>query len=116
MGWIFSSSGEDVGDVSFFQSATGEELKIGYKSFMGHFMPEGITTFVVTSIYDVYDKQGNLIRKNCEAENSLEISKLYDRQLQTTRGWKYNVNMTIMPTYLYVLSEPDLDNPTAVVN
>jgi len=24
--------------------------------------------------------------------------------------------MTIQPTYLYMLSEPDLDNPTVVVN
>ena len=112
----FESSGDDVGDVSFFQSATGQLLTTGYSSFMGHFMPQGITTFVVTSVYDVYDKNDNLIRKDCTAENTLEISQLFDRQTVTQRGWKYNVNMTIKPTYLYVLSEPDLDSPTVVVN
>ena len=120
---VFAASGEDVSDISFFQSATGEELGITDKSFMGHFMPQGITTFVLTSVYDVYDKNitaahpdGNLIRKDCTAENTLEISQLFDRQTVTQRGWKYNVKLTIRPTYLYMLSEPDLDNPTLVVN
>ena len=120
---VFAASGEDVSDISFFQSATGEELGITDKSFMGHFMPQGITTFVLTSVYDVYDKNitaahpdGNLIRKDCTAENTLEISQLFDRQTVTQRGWKYNVKLTIRPTYLYMLSEPDLDSPTLVVN
>ena len=113
---VFTPTGDDVGDISFFQSATGEELVTSYKTFTGHFMPEGITTFVLTSVYDVYDKKGNLIRKDCTANNTLEISKLFDRQDMTKRGWKYNVNMTIMPTFLYMLSEPDLNNPTVAVN
>jgi hypothetical protein len=32
------------------------------------------------------------------------------------RGWKYGINMTVVPTYLYMLSEPDLENPRMVVN
>ena len=32
-----------------------------------------------------------------------------------TRGEKKTVNMTIIPTYLYILSDNDLDNPTIVV-
>ena len=115
-GVIFASSGDDMDDVSFFQSATGKELGTEYESFIGHFMPEGITTFVVTSVYDVYDKNNNLVRKDCTAENILEISELYDRQTKTKRGSKYTIKLNIMPTYLYMLSEPDLDNPTVVVN
>ena len=79
---VYEPTGEDVGDLSFFQSATGRLLGTDYESFMGHFMPEGITTFVVTSVYDVYDKNvtaehpdGNLIRKDCTAENTLELYK-----------------------------------------
>ena len=79
-------------------------------------MPEGITTFVLTSVYDVYDKNSNLIRKDCTAENTLKIKELFDGQTVTKRGNKYNVYMTILPTFLYMLSEPDLDNPTVVVN
>ena len=120
---VYQPSGEDVGDLSFFQSATGEKLETGYKSFVGHFMPEGITAFVVTSVYDVYDKNittehpdGNLIRKDCTAENTLVIYDLYDRQEETKRGYKYTIKLTVMPTYLYMLSDPDLNNPTVVVN
>ena len=119
---VYEPTGEDVGDLSFFQSALGEELTTSYKPFMGHFMPEGITSFVVTSVYDVYDKNvttehpdGNLIRKDCTAENTLELYKLYDRQTVTKRGYKYTIRLTVMPTYLYMLSDPDLDNPTVVV-
>ena len=107
---------DDMGDEPFFQSATGKELTTTSESFEGHFMPEGVTSLVLTSVYDVYDKQGNLIRKECTAQNKLEISKLFDRQDATKPGWRYNVEMTIVPTYLYVLSEPDLDNPTVVIN
>ena len=113
---VYQPTGEDVGDLSFFQSALGEELTTSYKSFMGHFMPEGITSFVVTSVYDVYDTDGNLIRKDCTAENTMELYKLYDRQIVTKRGYKYTIRLTVMPTYLYLLSDPDLDNPTAVVD
>lgn len=120
---VYQPTGEDVGDLSFFQSATGEELTTSYKPFMGHFMPDGITTFVVTSVYDVYDKNvttehpdGNLIRKDCTVENTLELYDLFDRQTVTKRGYKYTIKLTVMPTYLYMLSDPDLDNPTAVVS
>lgn len=107
---------DDMDDELFFQSATGEELTTVSKSFMGHFMPQGVTSFVLTSEYDVYDKQGNLIRKECKAQNILEISTLFDRQDATKPGWRYNVSMTVMPSFLYILSDPDLDNPTVVVN
>ena len=107
---------DDMDDMPFFQSATGEELTTVAKPFEGHFMPKDVTSIVLTSVYDVYDKQGNLVRKECTAQNKLEISKLFDGQGSTKPGWRYNVEMTIMPTYLYILSEPDLDNPTVVVN
>ena len=114
---VYEPTGEDEGDLTFFQSATGKELgTTDYESFMGHFMPEGITTFVVTSVYDVYDKQGNLIRKDCTAENTLGLYDLFDRQTVTMRGYKYTIKLTVMPTYLYILSEPDLDSPMAVVS
>lgn len=121
---VYEPTGEDVGDLSFFQSATGRLLRSDdYESFMGHFMPEGITHFVVTSVYDVYDKNvttehpdGNLIRKDCTVENTLKLEDLYDRQTVTKRGNKYTVKLTVMPTYLYILSEPDLDSPMAVVD
>ena len=119
-GVVFESTGNDMVDEPFFQSATGVELKSTEStepsSFMGHFMPQGITSFVLTSVYDVYDKNNNLIRQDCTAENKLIIRELFDGQTVTKRGTKYTVNMIIKPTFLYMLSEPDLDNPTVEVN
>ena len=34
------------------------------------------------------------------------------RNLNTVRGQRVTLNLNIAPTYLGVLSEPDLDNPT----
>jgi len=87
-----------------------------YSDFFGSFVPGAISTFKLKSTYDVYDRKGNLVRNNCTAENTLRISDLYGHQDETIRGFKYVINITIQPTYLYVLSEPDLDNPTAVVS
>ena len=110
-------SGEDKG-LEFWKSETsaGQELTTSYQTFIGHFMPSGITTMILTSIYDVYDTKGNKIRENCSATNTLVLKELLTEQTVTERGKRYTINMTIQPTYLYVLSEPDLDNPTVVVN
>jgi hypothetical protein len=80
----------------------------------GYFLPayaSSPSTLSVVRTYDVYDKQGNKIRENCEATNSL-ASMLNGIQ----RGQKRPIELTVNPTYLYVLSEPDLDNPTITMD
>lgn len=67
------------------------------------------SSLTLVCTYDVYDKQGNLVRKDCTAENKLQNVTLARSELRT-------VNLTVNPTYLYVLSEPDLDNPTVTIN
>lgn len=70
---------------------------------------------LLKSTYDVYDKHDNLIRKGCEASNVIEPKTVF----QTSGldcGSIYTLNLTIQPTYLYMLSEPDLDNPSLKVN
>jgi len=59
----------------------------------------------LVTVYDVYDRHSNLIRKDCVAINKLP-------HVNTGRGQSVPLNLTINPTYLYQLSEPDLDNPT----
>jgi hypothetical protein len=59
--------------------------------------------------YDVYDKKGNLTRQNCEAVNKLPA-------LAAGRNKRTVLNLKVNPTYLYVLSDPDLDNPTMVID
>lgn len=63
----------------------------------------------LVSSYDVYDRHGNLIRKNCTATNKIP-------DLEATRGQRVQLNLTVNPSYLYVLSDPDLDNPTITIN
>jgi hypothetical protein len=62
--------------------------------------------------YDVYDRKGNLIRKDCTAENQLPAPP----NGQWKSGKRIVIPLTVEPTYLYVLSNPDLDNPTITIN
>jgi len=84
-----------------------------YSSFMGCFVPGRNTNFKIRTTYNVYDRQGNLIRKGCQAENALDLRFIFRKQtMELERGHMYSLSLTVSPTYLYVLSEPDLDNPT----
>lgn len=76
----------------------------------GFFAPiiDGIVnTFSIVVTYDVYMPDGTtLVREGCTARNKVpNISPI-------NRGEKYTINLTINPTYLYQLANPDLDNPT----
>ena len=111
----YTPTGDKVSNTDVFTSKYGEELNTGYQSFKSHFMPQGITRLILTCKYDVYDKKGNLVRQDCVAQNVLRLRALFDGFTEVFTGTRYNVYLTIKPTYLYVLSDPDLDNPTMVV-
>jgi hypothetical protein len=66
------------------------------------------TETTLVSTYDVYDRQGNLIREGCTATNKFSIGGM-------EHGVKKTLTLTVVPTYLYVLGDPDLDNPTIEV-
>lgn len=90
-----------------------------YTNFMGCFVPGDNTYFKLRSTYDVYDNNtttehpdGNLIRKECQAENTIDLRKWFGNNLTTTRGHCYSLTIMVQPTYLYMLSDPDLNNPT----
>ena len=90
-------------------------------SFLGCFVPSSCESFIIRCTYDVYDRdtsvnpKGNLIRKGCVAEN--QINRHIIPSFPTlAAGQNFTINLRIQPTFLYVLSEPDLDNPTIVVN
>lgn len=104
------------GGLEFWSSKDGEDLKSDvYTECVGHFMPSDITTLILTSVYDVYDKKKNLIRKDCKATNTIVLQDLLTGQIRAERGKRYTINLIVQPTYLYMLSEPDLDNPTVKV-
>lgn len=115
-------TGEDASGNYVFTSAEGHWLTTDYShtSLLTHFVPYQVTKLVVTCTYDVYDwdtsknANGNLIRENCTATNTIPLS-LIDRFTEAERGKIYTLNLGVKPTYLYVLSDPDLDNPTVTV-
>lgn len=63
----------------------------------------------LVSTYDVYDKKGNLTRENCTATNKLPSSKT-----NIGIGVQDSITLTVNPSYLYVLSDPDQD-PKVVI-
>ena len=64
-------------------------------------------TFKLTTEYDVYDKKGNKIRS---AESSMNYYAT-KKDVEVKSGTSYDVHLTVKPTYLYQLSDGDLDNP-----
>lgn len=113
----FTPTGEEIdGGLEFWSDDAGHKLTTDLQPFIGHFMPRGITKLILTSTYDVYDTKGNLIRQDCKATNTMVLQDLLTGQTVTERGKRYTIDMTIQPTYLYMLSEPDLDNPTVTIN
>jgi len=83
--------------------------------FMGCFVPTGIKSVRLRSTYDVYDKKDNLIREGCKAENAISLESVFGTSTPMQRGHRRTVTLKVDPTYLYMLSEPDLDNPTVKV-
>ena len=83
-----------------------KELTTDWQRFLACFCPLTNKKFVLETTYDVYDKNENLIRKGETARNAIAL------QMDMEAGKLHTVNITVEPTYLYVLSEPDLDNPT----
>lgn len=113
----YTPTGTSGTGTPVFQTDNGLTLTTGYKSFLSHFLPiAGVTKVVINCTYDIYDKKGNLIRQDSKATNTIRLADIIPYFPGVQRGWKYGINMTVVPTYLYMLSEPDLENPRMVVN
>jgi len=83
-----------------------KELTDVDQKFLACFCPSNNKKFVLETTYDVYDTNGNMIRQGVTASNAIAL------QMDMSAGQIHYVNITVEPTYIYVLSEPDLDNPT----
>ena len=109
---------------SFFTSAEGELVTTSYGTFKDcYFSPRSITKLRLKSTYDIYDTnatdehpEGNLIRKDSEAENEIDINTLFFPEPVALRSKRYTIRLTIQPTYLYMMSDPDLDNPSLTLD
>ncbi len=95
--------------ATFFESTEGVALDAaGLTEATCCFVPTLSDDLTLVTTYDVYDKNNNKISERT-ATNKLP-------NLNAARGERVTLALTITPTYLYVLSEPDLDNPTVVVS
>lgn len=99
----------------------GKELTVDGTLFPGFFAPgdrvaRGLS---LVSTYDVYaidivnNKIGSRVREDCVAVNDLSgLTGL----VTMTRGKRTTINLTVEPTYLYQLSDDEIDNPRIVVS
>lgn len=77
------------------------------------YFAEGYTSDLsIVSVYDVYDKVNN--KNELIGERSAE-NNLSALLAGVPRGRKKVVTMTIDPTYMYILSDNDLNNPTVKI-
>ena len=103
-------TGETGMSMVLFESEEGKALSATTELVLsGNIIPGCTDVLSLVTTYDVYDRKGNLVRKDCVATNKLPSSLV----LSTLKaGERQPVALTVAPTYIYVLSDPDLDNPT----
>ena len=75
--------------------------------------------FRLTTVYEVYnrsDKENKLIRTNTVI-NTFNTANFKEKKITNTNpGLYHTIQIIVNPTYLYVLSDSDLDNPPFVIN
>lgn len=100
---------EDEAVAYLPEAATGTSPKALSPVYCAPCIFNGDGTYLsIVSEYDVYDRKNNLIRQGCTASNKVKLTGV-------TQGVNKKLTLTVAPSYLYVLSEPDLDNPTIEV-
>lgn len=93
-------------DLKSYATAIGSGVKCPPSLF-----DQAGTYMTLTCTYDVCSTDDNnpkVIRENCTASNKMRVSGMEHGKTNT-------VTVTIAPTYLYVLTDPDLDNPTIYI-
>ena len=128
---VFDTSGQDPtqnASAVIYEKDSGNPADMGYPlgesiptDFIGCFAFGGACTqFNLKTIYDVYDKKGNCTRKGCTAVNKIDLLDLFaineDPATSILPGNIYTINLLVAPTYLYVLSEQDLDDPSVTLD
>ena len=87
------------------------ELTTTPQDFLACLVPNMNSTFELETVYNVYDKAGTLLREDQTVKNQITLPS----DLMAA-GSVYTMNVTVVPTYLYMLSEPDLDNPVIQID
>jgi len=111
--WVGEGSPQDLESSNLVSQQGGMDLTTSeFQALQEIFIPGSETlSFNLVSTYDVYDKKGNLVRKDCSAINKITL-----KNSLASPGKRNRIQLTVKPTYLYQLSDPDLDNPTIISN
>lgn len=110
-GVLYDSSTDTDTNGKQLQTVNGDAVVIP-----GFFAPvsKEVSGLSLVCTYDVYtivnNNIGTRVRENCTATNKLQLIP------NVQRGKKWTVNLTVEPTYLYQLSDDELDNPTVIVS
>jgi hypothetical protein len=112
----WSEQGKYDGMTVFDVSANPQQLPVEKSEAVvlggSYFCPSQQTTNLsMTVTYNVYDTAGELTRANARAENS--ILRL-GRTLEA--GKNYNLYIKVVPSYLYVLSDNDMESSFVILN
>lgn len=96
-------------EAQFFDSDTGVDLTADAAiQATCCFVPTLANDLSLITTYDVYDRKTKKISERT-ATNKLP-------NITIARGKRMTMTLTVQPTYLYVLSDNDLDNPTITIN
>ncbi|MBP5713677.1 MAG: hypothetical protein J6X07_03140 [Prevotella sp.] len=101
-----NSAGMDITDLTAEKQAVATNE--GGKIKSACFAPGVADGLILTCVYNVYDKAGNDLGKRT-AVNSLSNVVTTGSLLH---GQRRPIVLKVTPTYLYILSDEDLDNPT----
>ena len=109
IGYVMSKGAAVDNKVSF--SITDDRLVLDNTSAkragVFYSVPGVQNSVVMTVTYDVYDKAGTLVRENQTVTNS-SIKLIGAGILE--RAKEYTLNVNIVPTYLYSLSDTDKES------
>lgn len=105
------------------KNSEGKDITLEGTVFPGFFAPDDASQIAqglsLVCTYDVYavdafndNKIGTRVRENCVAVNSLAGMEALAKM---KRGKKTSFSLTVEPTYLYQLSDDELNNPTIKV-
>lgn len=87
-----------------------------------YFVPDAVNRsssnlMTLTVTYNVYDKNGTLTREHQTATNAkIALHKVNNVAQATQVAHEYTANVKVVPSYLYVLSDGDMQNPYIVLN
>ena len=109
------------GNTYPYENANGLLLTTAKQLFgTYYFVPDAVNRssnlMTLTVTYNVYDKSGTLTREHQTATNArIALHKVNNVAQATQVAHAYTVSVQVVPSYLYVLSDGDMQNPYIVL-